>query len=87
MSSSRGAEALVGVWRLEEIRDRTPDGRTGDHPDFGPRPDGFLVYTSSGHVSVQFMARNRPPWPQFREVLEARGLHNIVEIMERAGVR
>jgi lipocalin-like protein len=64
MSSSRGAEALVGVWRLEEIRDRTPDGRTGDHPDFGPSPDGFLVYTSRGHVCVQFMARNRPTWPR-----------------------
>jgi hypothetical protein len=64
MSSSRGAEALVGVWRLEEIRDRTPDGRTENHPDFGPSPDGFLFYTSSGCVSVQFMRRNHPPWPR-----------------------
>ena len=62
MSSSTAARRFVGVWRLETIRDRLPDGRVQDHPDFGPDPDGFLVYTDSGHVSVQFMRRDRPRW-------------------------
>jgi hypothetical protein len=53
---------FLGVWRLETIRDRLPDGRVQDHPDFGPHVDGFLVYTESGHVSVQFMRRDRPGW-------------------------
>ena len=62
MSSSPAARRFVGVWRLEAIRDRLPDGSVQDHPDFGPGPDGFLVYTDSGHVSVQFMRRGRPLW-------------------------
>jgi Lipocalin-like domain len=53
---------FFGVWRLETIRDHFPDGRVQDHPDFGPHVDGFLVYTESGHVSVQFMRRDRPGW-------------------------
>jgi Lipocalin-like domain len=53
---------FVGVWRLEAIRDRLPDGRVKDHPDFGPEPDGLLVYTDSGHVTVQFMRRGRTAW-------------------------
>ena len=62
MSSRTAARRFVGVWRLETIRDRLPDGREQDHPDFGPGPDGFLVYTDSGHVSVQFMRRDRTAW-------------------------
>jgi hypothetical protein len=62
MLNSPAARRLVGVWRLEAIRDRSPDGRIQDHPDFGPDVDGLLVYTGSGHVSVQFMRRNRRPW-------------------------
>lgn len=53
---------LVGVWRLEAIRDRLPDGRIEDHPDFGPSPSGLIVYTESGHVSVQFMRSGRASW-------------------------
>jgi hypothetical protein len=62
MLDNPAARRFVGVWRLEAIRDRLPDGRVQDHPDFGPEPDGFLVYTDSGHVSVQFMRRDRPRW-------------------------
>jgi hypothetical protein len=53
---------LLGVWSLVSIRDRLPDGTTGDPPDFGPDPAGHLVYTASGHVSVNFMRRSRAPW-------------------------
>jgi hypothetical protein len=62
MLNRPAARRFVGVWRLETIRDRSPDGRVQDHNDFGPRLDGFLVYTESGHVSVQFMGRDRRPW-------------------------
>jgi hypothetical protein len=62
MEASPAPQRFIGVWRLEAIRDRLPDGRIVDHPDFGPEPDGLLVYTASGHVSVQFMRRGRAPW-------------------------
>jgi len=62
MLDSPAARRFIGVWRLEAIRDRSPDGRVQDHPDFGPDVDGFLVYTGSGHVSVQFVRRDRPRW-------------------------
>jgi len=54
------AESLVGVWRLEAIRERYEDGRSEDHPDFGADPDGLLIYTESGYISVQFLRRARP---------------------------
>jgi hypothetical protein len=62
MLNSPAARRFLGVWRLEAIRDRFSDGRVQDHPDFGPHVHGFLVYTESGHVSVQFMRRDRRPW-------------------------
>ncbi len=60
--TTTAAERLVGVWDLVEIRDRTLEGRLEDHPDFGHDPAGRLVYTASGHVSVNFMRLGRPPW-------------------------
>jgi hypothetical protein len=95
MSSSTAARRFVGVWRLETIRDRVPDGPEQDHPDFGPEPDGFLVYTDSGHVSVQFMRRDRPGWrgeddPTDAERAEAArgygGYAGRYEVDEAAGV-
>ncbi len=62
MKSDRAVRRLVGVWRLEAIRDRLPDGQVVNHPDFGPEVDGLLVYTASGHVSAQFMRCGRTAW-------------------------
>ena len=62
MLDGPAARRFPGVWRLETIRDHLADGRVQDHPNFGPHVDGFLVYTESGHVSVQFMRRDRPRW-------------------------
>jgi hypothetical protein len=62
MKGDSAMARLVGVWSLEAIRDRLPDGRLGDHPDFGPNPSGLIVYTGSGHVSVQFMRSGRTAW-------------------------
>ena len=62
MDAHAAARRLIGVWGLEEIRDRLPDGRILDHPDFGSGPVGRLVYTESGHVCVNFMRADRPAW-------------------------
>jgi hypothetical protein len=62
MIASKAARRFIGVWSLEAIRDRLPDGRVEDHPDFGPNPSGLIVYTESGHVSVQFMRSGRTTW-------------------------
>lgn len=67
MKGDSAMARLVGVWSLEAIRDRLPDGRLGDHPDFGPNPSGLIVYTGSGHVSVQFMRSGRTAWRQEEE--------------------
>jgi hypothetical protein len=62
MRDGEATRKLLGVWRLAAIRDRLPGGRAEDHPDFGQDVDGYLLYTASGHVSVQFMRRGRKPW-------------------------
>ena len=56
------ARPFVGTWRLEAIRDVLPGGRVEDSPDFASDPVGLLLYTESGHVSVQFMRRVRAAW-------------------------
>lgn len=56
------SDRFTGVWALRAIRDRVAGGRETDHPDFGADPCGLLVYTASGHVSVNFMRRNRKAW-------------------------
>lgn len=70
------ARPFLGVWDLLAIRDRLPEGAIENHPDLGPEPAGLLIYTESGHVSVQFMRRGRRPWaletePTDSERLEA----------------
>jgi lipocalin-like protein len=62
MTSDPAVSRLIGVWRLEAIRDRLPDGQVAVHPDFGPDVDGLLIYTATGYVSVQFMRRGRTEW-------------------------
>jgi len=71
MIASKAARRFIGVWRLEAIHDRRSDGRAEDHPDFGPDPNGFLVYTESGHVSVQFMGRDRRRWRKENDPTDA----------------
>jgi hypothetical protein len=62
MVKRAGQPSFVGVWRLAAIRDLLDSGRLEEHPDFGPDVEGRLVYTASGHVSVNFMRRGRPGW-------------------------
>lgn len=55
-------DRFVGVWALRSIRDREDGGPERDLPEFGPDPEGRLVYSDSGHVSVNFMRRGRAAW-------------------------
>jgi hypothetical protein len=50
--------AIVGTWLLESIVDMLEDG-TLTHW-MGERPTGAIIYSASGHMSVQFMRDPRP---------------------------
>ena len=51
------ASQLVGVWTLVDYADEQ-EGRKDSHP-FGPKPEGFLIYTPGGFVSAQLMKPGR----------------------------
>jgi hypothetical protein len=44
-------EKLIGAWRLVRIEAPGPDGKPIDIP----QPNGMLIYTRDGHMSVQLM--------------------------------
>jgi hypothetical protein len=44
-------EKLIGAWHLVHIDSPGPDGKSAS----GPQPEGMLIYTQDGHVSVQLM--------------------------------
>ncbi len=62
MSTSTARERFLGVWRLISIRQQTGDLPEADDPDFGADPQGRLLYTASGEISVHFMRSGRLPW-------------------------
>jgi hypothetical protein len=58
-SATSGAitSQLVGVWTLVSFVSQQ-DGLEESFP-FGPKPEGFLIYTSDGYVSAQLMKPGR----------------------------
>jgi hypothetical protein len=52
---------IVGTWRLLSAEDSLPDGSVVGW--MGGRPHGLLVYTTSGHVSLQVMREPRSQLP------------------------
>jgi hypothetical protein len=44
-------EKLIGAWHLVHIESHGPDGKSIDNP----QPEGMLIYTRDGHMSVQLM--------------------------------
>jgi len=44
-------EKLIGAWHLVHIDSPEPDGKSAS----GPQPEGMLIYTQDGHMSVQLM--------------------------------
>ena len=55
------AASLIGVWSLENFTN-TVAAMEPVHP-LGHRPQGQLIYTPDGFVSVQMMRRGRPAIP------------------------
>lgn len=53
--------AIVGTWLLESIVDVLEDGTISHW--MGERPTGAIIYSASGHMSVQFMRDPRPVPP------------------------
>ena len=50
-SAQTAREKLIGAWHLVRIDAPGPDGK----PASGPQPEGMLLYTRDGHMSVQLM--------------------------------
>jgi hypothetical protein len=53
--------AIIGTWLLESIVDTLPNGSVSYW--MGEHPTGAIVYSESGHMSVQFMRDPRPLLP------------------------
>ena len=51
-------EQIVGVWTLVKFENTRPDGTKFEQ--FGPRPQGTLIFTSDGRYSLQFYSPDRP---------------------------
>jgi hypothetical protein len=51
-------DQLVGTWRLLIADAVNPD--KSQTPQFGPNPEGSLIFTANGHYSLQIMRNNRP---------------------------
>jgi hypothetical protein len=51
---------LAGTWRLISMTNQPPEGPS-TYP-FGDAPLGLLMYDSQGHMAVQLMAADRPPF-------------------------
>ncbi len=64
------ASPLVGTWLLESIVDTLSDGSQAYW--MGPHPTGAIIYSASGHMSVQFMRDPRPALPEVAATAEDR---------------
>jgi len=53
---------LTGTWRLVAFEETLTGGEC-IHP-YGEHPVGLLIYTDTGHMSVQIMHPNRRPLPE-----------------------
>jgi hypothetical protein len=54
-------EQVIGTWRLVARDVVRPDGTSNLDPEYGPKyPVGYIMYDSTGHMAVQFMALDRP---------------------------
>ncbi len=51
-------DQFVGIWKLLEFKSVESDGKV-IYP-MGKDPQGYLIYTQNGYVSVSFMKSDRP---------------------------
>jgi hypothetical protein len=85
-SDSDLRQALLGTWRLIRIETQV-NGRVVK--PYGEDPLGYLVYTTDGHVFVQFAARTRPrlfrPTPHGNALLETTEANTILGFKAYSG--
>ena len=55
------ADAVVGAWRLVSYVVEDADGSNRTYP-LGADADGVIIYTASGHMSVQIGSTGRPEY-------------------------
>jgi Lipocalin-like domain len=53
---------LVGTWKLVSIEDTMKDGKVQPSAQFGPHPNGFLMYEPDGHMCATIANGDRPAW-------------------------
>jgi hypothetical protein len=51
VTSRSARDRLIGAWHLVRIDALEPDGKLAS----APQPNGMLIYTHDGHMSVQLM--------------------------------
>jgi hypothetical protein len=56
------ATALVGAWQLESTVQRLVDGTERPSPLYGQNGTGYLIYSSSGHMSATLADPRRERW-------------------------
>ena len=55
------ASKFIGTWRLASVEARRPNGEVAPTPArYGTKTVGYLMYDSTGHVTVQIMRPDRP---------------------------
>jgi len=53
---------LIGTWKLISIEDTTTDGKPWPSAQFGPHPNGFIMYEPDGHMCATIANGDRPAW-------------------------
>lgn len=53
---------LLGTWRLVSIEDTMKDGKVQPSTQFGPHPQGFIMYEPDGHMCATIANGDRPAW-------------------------
>jgi hypothetical protein len=52
---------FLGAWRLVSTEQRLADGSTRPSPGFGPKGQGYLLYTAT-HMCALLINPDRPRW-------------------------
>ncbi|HEY4901227.1 MAG TPA: lipocalin-like domain-containing protein [Terriglobales bacterium] len=53
---------LLGTWKLVSIEDTMTDGKAQPSAQFGPHPQGFIMYEPDGHMCATIANGDRPAW-------------------------
>jgi hypothetical protein len=60
--SASTVSQLVGSWQIVSIDDTFKGGKMGPSAQFGPHPQGFLMYEPDGHMCATLVNGDRPEW-------------------------